>query len=175
MSDSKKAVAQALMNQQTQKLADLYGGYIDKPNDPNSRGSLQDMSFFNQFRRIAPDGYNASDIGVLQQNPQYRGIRMVLPQSGGSYGSLPYFEGQQGFDAGQPRIMTEGPTGLPDPNDPHQNGIPLAPPNIPPDQGGLQQQVYGELIRRGYPVLGGSGEMGGDFQAGFNPIGFGQR
>lgn len=165
------------MSKQVNDLASLYGSYIDKPMDPNARGSLQSPALNNAFNRIVPpsQGYTRADFGELQQNPGYRGIRMVLPQSGGSY-----FEGQNyaGADAaqrGMPRIMPQGPPNQPDPNDPHHNGIPRYPPNMPPDRLALQQAVYGEMIRRGYPVLGGTGEMGGDFQPGFNPIGFGSR
>ena len=157
--------------QQADAIADLYGKYIDQPNDPNSKGSLQDPAFFRQFQQLAPPSYSSADIGVLQQNPQYRGIRMVLPQSGGSYGQLAPAEG-----LGLPgRVETQGPIGQPDPLDPHRNQIPLVPPNYPADRGGLQQMILGRLITRGYPVLGGNGPMGGDFQPNFNPIGFGQR
>ncbi len=166
----KEQMARELANQRARKIADVFGSYIDKPNDPQARGSLQDPAFRQAIDSLLPQGHSSGDFGVLQQNPQYRGIRMVLPQSGGSYGESAMYNGsrQQG------RILTEGPTGQPDPDDPHQNGIPRVPPNSPPDNGGLQQQVYGELISRGYPVLGGTGELFG-YQPGFNPVGFGQR
>ena len=166
---------QAMM---AKKIADLYGSYIDRPNDPTAKGSLRDPAFFEAFNRLAPpyqQGYTSTDIGILQQNPQYRGIRMVLPQSGGSYGDIAnaqgYIRGEQGF----PRIMTQGPVGEPDPNDPHQNQIPRAPANYPIDQGALREMIYGHLISRGYPVLGGTGDFGGEFPPGFNPVGFGQK
>jgi len=172
MPDLKKQMTQAQIAEQ---IANLFGSYIDKPNDPQAKGTLQDPNFYKQFNALAgPSGYTAGDIGFLQQNPQYRGIRMVLPQSGGSYGQAQQAEGYYGNQQGLRRQMTQGPVGLPDPNDPHQNGIPLVPPNSPPDRGGLQQMILGHLISRGYPVLGGSGDLFG-FQPGFNPIGFGQR
>ena len=96
---------------------------------------------------------------------------MVLPQSGGSYGEIVNFEGAE--EGG--RIFTEGPVGEPDPNDPHSNQIPRHPPNYPGDRGGLREEVYGHLIRMGFPVYGGTGNFGGEFEPGFNPIGFGQR
>ena len=160
------------------QVADLFASYIDQANDPKARGSLQDNKFFNKFNELLPPhiyGYTPNDFGVLQMNPQYRGIRMVLPQSGGSYGQVAPFTGALLAAQGAPRVMTQGPVGQPDPNDPHSNNIPLHPWNFPPDMGGLREQVYGELIRRGYPVFGGTGDFGGEFQPGFNPIGFGQR
>jgi len=159
------------------QLADLYGSYIDQPNDPNAKGSLRDPGFYRKFDAVANPartGYTSDDIGILQQNPQYRGIRMVLPQSGGSYGETAA-EGARLAETGAPRIMTEGPVGQPDPLDPHLNNIPRYPPNYPPDMGGLREEVYGHLITRGYPVYGGTGDFGGEFQPGFNPVGFGQR
>lgn len=156
------------------QLADLYGSYIDQPNDPNAKGSIRDPGFFRKFDAVADPartGYTSDDIGMLQQNPQYRGIRMVLPQSGGSYGESAMAAGaQQGA-----RILSQGPVGQPDPNDPHNNGIPRYPANAPLDQGGLREEVYGHLITRGYPVYGGTGDFGGEFPPGFNPVGFGQR
>lgn len=159
------------------RLADLYGSYIDRPNDEQARGSLNDPAFFQAFSTIMPPelGYTAADFGTLQQNPQYRGLRMVLPASGGSYGELVNAEGADLAASGFPRIESQGPPQLPDPMDPHQNGIMRYPPNQPPDNNALQQTFYGEMIKRGFPVLGGTGPMGGDFQDGFNPIGFGAR
>lgn len=157
-------------------LVNLFASYMDRPNDPSAVGSLQDPSFFKRFDQLTPPdlGYASSDIGVLQQNPQYRGLRMILPQSGASYATLPNAEG--GFNAlyGEPRIMTEGPVGMPMGNDPHRNNLPIYPPNYPMDMGAMQQQIYGELIRRGYPVYGGNGQLPG-FPIEFNPVGFGQR
>lgn len=43
-----------------------------------------------------------------------------------------------------------------------------------PGQDKLQQMILGYLITKGYPVLGGNGQMPG-YERGFNPIGFGQR
>lgn len=157
-------------------LADLYGRYIDEPNDPNARGTLRDRNFYRTFDSLARQhGYTPADIGFLQQNPQYRGIRMVLPQSGGSYGQATAAQGLRLADSGISRVLSQGPIGRPDQSDPHQNAIPLVPRNWPPDMNALREETYGELIRRGYPVLGGTGDFGGDFRPGFNPIGFGQR
>lgn len=160
-----------------QRMADLYAGYLDQPNDPAAKGTLRSDTFQSKFLPLAPpwSGYRPSDFGFLQMNPQYRGIRMVLPQSGGSYGAFANQAGGQLAEQGFPRQTTEGPIGEPDPLDPHRNNVLRYPPNSPPDQGGLREEVYGELIRRGYPVLGGTGDFGGEFQPGFNPVGFGQR
>lgn len=155
------------------QLADLFGSYIDRPNDPKARGTLNDQQFRDAFHQILPIdkyGYMPEDFGFLQQNPQYRGLRLVLPQSGGSYGE---YTNQATYGLGL-RAHTQGPIGLPDENDPHNNGILRYPASTPPDGFGLREQVYGELIRRGYPVYGGGGQMEG-FQQGFNPVGFGQR
>ena len=43
-----------------------------------------------------------------------------------------------------------------------------------PDFTKIYQQLLGEMITRGYPVLGGTGQMFGK-EEGFNPVGFGQR
>jgi hypothetical protein len=133
------------------KLADLFGGYIDRPNLTGrqySNPTYSDDPSFGQFSRYlgtivgkptqfyhdSPD--NPQQFGELQNPPQYRGIRMLLPDSGGDYESLKYG-----------RI---------------------------PNYEGLQQMFLGEMIRRGYPVMGGTGQMPG-YEKGFNPIGFGQR
>ena len=160
------------------QVADLFESYLSQPNNPAARGTLQDDQFYRLFNQILPPsqyGYSPNDIGMLQMNPQYRGLRMVLPQSGGSYAQSPMYDGallqQQGF----PRQMTQGPVGMADTLDPHRNGIPQYPPNSPPDLGALREMVYGMLIQRGYPVYGGTGDFGGDFSPGFNPIGFGSK
>lgn len=161
----------------SEQLADLYGSYIDKPNDPSTQGSLNSDVFEKEFGKIAPprSGYTTADIGTLQQNPNYRGIRLVLPQSGFTYQDGVRSAGQALARQGFPRIMTEGPPGLPIAGDPHYNNIPQYPHNEPPDHGGLREEVYGHLITRGYPVYGGTGDFGGEFPPGFNPVGFGQR
>jgi len=132
------------------KLADLYGGYIDLPQQAHYSNPTYGFDpGFTEFQKKlsaivgVPMGgpqsaspYNPQQFGELQNRPQYRGIRMLLPQSGGDYDSL-----------------TTGRI---------------------PGHAGMQQELMGEMIRRGYPVLGGTGPMPG-FRKDFNPVGFGQR
>lgn len=123
---------------QSDQIANLFGNEIDRP---TSTSGSQNPSFgyspFNTtFRNIIPNqSAYSQNIGVTQNPPRYRGIRLTLPQSGGGYQATA-------------------------PNNPYAQA--------------LQQQVYGRLISRGYPLYGGMGQLQG-FQPGFNPIGFGQR
>ena len=161
-----------------EQVADFYAGYIDRPNDPKARGSVRTQEYFDKFDAITDPkrtGYIPNDLGYLQQNPQYRGIRMVLPQSGGSYSGVQGHFGREAMKSGTPRIETEGPVAPPDPRDPHNNPFPRVPVTHPLDMGRLREEVYGHLISRGYPVYGGTGDFGGEFPPGFNPVGFGQR
>ena len=163
--------------ERSRKLADLFGGFIDKPNDPSAQGSNNGRTLREQFNNIMPPekGYTQADFGILQQNPQYRGIRMVLPQSGFTYQDAVDSAGMDLVRRGYPRIESHGPVGPPKEGDPHYNNIPTYPANYPPDRNGLREEFYGEMIKRGYPVYGGTGEFGGEFPKGFNPVGFGQR
>lgn len=132
---------------QVSKLADLFGGEIDRPSqsnytNPTYGGDPRFQQFSSMLSKIvgAPfyDGspLNPQQFGVTQNPAQYRGIRMLLPQSGGDYQSL-----KDGRIPGY-----------------HE----------------LQQELLGEMIKRGYPVRGGTGQLEG-FTKGFNPVGFGQR
>lgn len=129
------------------KLADLFAQYVDQPQQAQySNPTYANDPGFTDFSKqlsailgvpIAKGGVvNPQQFGETQNPPQYRGIRLLLPMTGGTYSSLT-----------QDRI---------------------------PNYEGLQQMFLGEMIRRGYPVLGGTGQMPG-FEPGFNPVGFGQR
>lgn len=132
------------------QLADLFAQHIDLPQqahysnptygfDPGFAEFQKHLSAIVGVPMGGPQNaspYNPQQFGELQNRPQYRGIRMLLPQTGGDYKSL---------QTGQI-------------------------PNYEP----LQQMLLGEMIRRGYPVMGGTGPMPG-FEPGFNPVGFGQR
>jgi hypothetical protein len=134
------------------KLADLIGGHIDRPNLPTTFGAVgnptnalnpsfgefaQQLSAilglpFNPSGQQGASQYNARQFGETYNPPEYRGIRFLLPPGG---------------------ITPQAPV---------------------PGYAGLQQSFLGEMIRRGYPVLGGVGQLQG-FPPGFNPAGFGQR
>ena len=124
------------------QLADLFGGEIDKPT--RSQGYENPMygqtPLKQRFFGMVPEqqwGMIPDDFGVLQNQPQYWGSRMTLPQSGGDQ-----------YDS-------------------------YARPPLNPMQSALQQAFYGEMITRGYPVVGGMPMFGrGDT---FKPVGFGQR
>mgnify|MGYP001614461421 FL=1 len=143
------------------QLADLFSRYIDEsllrgePGEPPSMPTGSGRPFSNptydedpRFAELSQAlsrifgfdlvgaGYNPQQFGETLNPPQYRGIRFLLPQSGGEYSIL-----QEG------RI---------------------------PGYEAIQQAFLGEMIRRGYPVLGGTGQMEG-FAAGFNPVGFGPK
>lgn len=139
--------------EQANKLADLIGGYIDRPNLPQSSGAAGNPTnamnpsfpeFAQQLAAIfgmpfTPMGTqgasqpNARQFGETYNPPEYRGIRFLLPPSDAS--------------------MVGGQV---------------------PRYAGLQQEFLGEMIKRGYPVLGGIGQLPG-WKEGFNPTGFGQR
>lgn len=131
----------------SKKLADLFSKEIDKPtSEKYSNPSYSGDPDFKEFSGVLENilgkrfhgagAYNPQEFGETQNPPQYRGIRMLLPQSGADYEVL------------------------------NENRI--------PGYEGLQQELLGHLITRGYPVLGGTGQMQG-FAKGFNPVGFGQR
>jgi hypothetical protein len=133
--------------QQGSQLADLFGGIIDQPlagqySNPTYARDPGFSAFASQLSKITGQPfesgglYNPQQFAETQNPPQYRGIRALLPQSGGEYVAL-----------NQGRI---------------------------PNYDALQQAFLGEMIRRGYPVLGGTGQFVGR-EPGFNPIGFGQR
>lgn len=145
---------------QASKLADFYGNIMDQPIATTRQRPEAEPAFERGFQRLAPRGYVPGDFGVLQNPPQYFGMRLVAPQTGGSYGLLPNVQGAE-LPPSAGRIMTQGPIAPFDKNDPHQNDLPLVPPNMPPDRNAMQQMLYGELIRRGYPVRSGSGEFFG--------------
>jgi len=130
------------------QLADLFGGIIDEPigttysnptytQDPRFPEVSRALAQITGYPFQAGGAFNPQQFGETQNPPQYRGIRLLLPGSGGEYESA--------FQEG--RI---------------------------PGWNLLQQAFLGEMIRRGYPLLGGTGAMPG-FEQGFNPIGFGSR
>ena len=134
---------------QGRQLADLFGSIIDRPSarpysNPTYGGDPGFSALAEALNRIVP-GYNfrkggqfnPQQFGETQNPAQYRGIRMLLPESGGEY-----------------RVLKEGRI---------------------PGYHALQQALLGEMIRRGYPVLGGTGETYTGGEAGFDPVGFGQR
>lgn len=97
-------------------LADVYAKHIDQPQATQySNPTYSRDPGFPQFSRMlemvlggpftGPDAYNPQQFGETQNPPQYRGIRMLLPQTGGeNYASL-----QQGrvpnFDALQQMLL----------------------------------------------------------------------
>lgn len=122
-------------------LADLFGGEIDKPtrSEGYENPMYGDTPLKRKFYSIMPQGTSMipDDFGVLQNQPQYWGSRMTLPQSGGDR-----------YDS-------------------------YARPPLNPMEEALRQETYGQMITRGYPVVGGMPMFGRGST--FKPIGFGQK
>lgn len=85
------------MDERAKKLADLFGGYIDEPNrekysNPTYTGDPDYNVFRRKLEEIMPEfkgnDYNPQQFGETQNPPQYRGIRLLLPGSGGEYSAL---------------------------------------------------------------------------------------
>ena len=139
------------------KLANLFGSYIDEPNRP-SVNSYSNPTFGNDPRfkdflgklnAILPgfsrQGYNPQQFGTTQNPPQYRGIRMLLPESASNIAPTTSEDSYKALSF-----------------------------NRVPQYNDLYQMFLGKMISRGYPIYGGTGQFAGREQ-GFNPIGFGQR
>lgn len=135
-------------------LADLYGQYVDRPTSSTFSNPTYGLDTeFPQFQEafnkiIGRSGTNPQQHGTLQNPPSYRGIRMLLPESTSSIPQLPANKVEDSYKS-----------------------LEL---NRAPNYNALHQALLGEMIVRGYPVLGGSGQMFGK-ERGFNPVGFGQR
>jgi hypothetical protein len=85
--------------QQSRNLADILGAEIDKPmastyrnptysGDPGFPAMAQSLSAATGQPFGQGSSYNPQQFGETQNPPQYRGIRLLLPQSGGDYKSL---------------------------------------------------------------------------------------
>ena len=93
-------------------LANVFAAEIDKPqteqysnpsyaNDPGFPQFSKQLSDLLQGLKFSPSGYNPQQFGETQNPPQYRGIRFLLPQSGGEYeeafnqGKVPQYQALQ--------------------------------------------------------------------------------
>jgi hypothetical protein len=142
------------MGTQASRLADIYSGYLDEPQsqaytNPSFGADPRFKEFLNKLNSVmpgfGPQGHNPQQFGTFQNPPQYRGIRLLLPNSVTAIPSTSNEDSYKSLEF-----------------------------NRVPNHNGLYQMFLGEMIRRGFPVLGGTGQMYGKEQ-GFNPIGFGQR
>ena len=80
--------------EQAEKIAQVLGRYIDEPSqstysNPSYSGDPRYQQFISALNKVIPgfgaQGYNPQQFGETQNPAQYRGIRLLLPQSGGEY------------------------------------------------------------------------------------------